>query len=267
MESFPDNPPFISISLASAVYENVNRIESFSRISGWDGFRKRTESEAVSNPIYYSMEKIYSPTGNEPVEPAFSPTDGCYMDMNKTRFCPSDILLTSYRELLQCGFYFGKMTLDDVRNRLRNSEPGTFLLRDSSDSNFQFSLSIQTHRGATSIRIRLRPTVYSLESTPDDIGKNRDAVTARLPAFSSVLGLIEYYVTLSSSREGLVFVESNGRRDTPVFLKRALCKASRPSEAPLPARHQSLSEGCNASDRLCLLPSLKTYLLDYKHAI
>lgn len=53
----------------------------------------------------------------------------------------------------ECPWYWGNLTGQDSKKVLTGAEPGTFLLRLSSDPKYLFSLSVKTKRGPTSIRI------------------------------------------------------------------------------------------------------------------
>lgn len=194
-------------------------------------------------------------------------------------------LKTVYFRLAVCGFYYGRMTIDEAAERLCGRPVGTFLIRDSADSRFLFSVSVQTCRGPTSIRIAYRSGLFRLDCTPDQ--------EHLLPTFDCAVRLLCHYVRLcggngyshrksrtanpSSTSGGVnsyVFLESSGRRDTPVLLR-----------TPFRERPQRLGQLCrrtihaavglgpvgvdadreSAVDRLPLVPSLKTYLKDYPY--
>lgn len=174
-----------------------------------------------------------------------------------------DLLTRTFRRLSACGFYLGRLSFDDAKRLLRCCPVGTFLLRDSSDERFPFSLSVQTPRGTTSIRIIYDFPVglFRLDSEPEQIHL--------MPTFDCVLRLIKFYVDQSVNNGALnnfVLLQMNGQRDIPVLIRR-----------PYEARPQSLSHLCrrriNASlgknnvNRLQLIPSLKTFLIDYPYDI
>lgn len=175
-----------------------------------------------------------------------------------------------YRRLDACGFYFGRMTMDEARLRLNGYPVGTFLLRDSSDPRFLFSLSIQTRRGTTSIRVVYESGLFRLDSDPDQ--------SYLMPTFDCVLNLIRHYVRLSAGRRlasiespptnSYVLRESTGRRDTPVLLRRPL--ETTPASLAHSCRkriHHSLGKNPHNVNRLHLKPSLKDYLSLYPYDI
>jgi len=214
-------------------------------------------------------------------------------------FIPSwdvELLETVYSRLQTCGFYYGRMSIDEATERLRRTPVGTFLLRDSADERYLFSISVQTCRGTTSIRVAFRSGLFRLDSSADQ--------EHLMPTFDCVLRLISYYVGLCSTGSGsstgrknqstvgapktgnsYVLLETSGRRDTPVLL-RAPLRDRTSSLAHLCRRtiHTALNRGgamqCAGSqlwlstgepersvlvDRLHLIPSLKRYLKDYPY--
>uniref|UniRef100_A0A4W3HUJ9 Suppressor of cytokine signaling 1a n=1 Tax=Callorhinchus milii TaxID=7868 RepID=A0A4W3HUJ9_CALMI len=67
------------------------------------------------------------------------------------------------RYLEASGFYWGPMTVEVAHSKLKSEPPGTFLIRDSSQNNCFFSLSVSTHGEAISTRIRLRDGLFRLD--------------------------------------------------------------------------------------------------------
>lgn len=171
--------------------------------------------------------------------------------------------LVHYR-LAICGFYRGRMTIDEARTRLEPYPVGTFLLRDSSDPRYLFSLSVQTQRGTTSIRIVYECGMFRMDSEPEQ--------RHLMPTFECVLRMIQYYRRLCLGRgspvrrSSFVFLESSGRKDTRVLLRR-----------PMEASPHCLVHLCrlgihavlreNGVARLPLTPSLKMFLMDYPYDV
>jgi len=197
----------------------------------------------------------------------------------------------AYRALAACGFYYGRMSMDAATERLAGRAVGAFLLRDSADRRYLFSLSVQTCRGTTSIRLSYRSGLFRLDCSADQ--------EHLMPTFDCPLRLLAHYVRLCSTgagggprpaseprrrgdvrrhRHGYVLLESSGRRDTPVLLVRPY--RERPSSLAHLCRrtvHRALADGGRADhddsaaaaaaavDRLQLQPSLKTYLKLYPY--
>lgn len=164
------------------------------------------------------------------------------------------IIRTNLVHLLESGFYLGKLNADESRRLLGDKAVGTFFVRDSSNPGHLLSLSVQTRRGATSIRIHFREGMFGLEA---------DAGSMFAPKFDSVIRLVQYY---AENPHKNVLVESSGRCDTPVVLK-----------SPLLLRVPRLSHLARLTiqgrlkgqkiDRLCLIPSLKQFLKQYPFSV
>lgn len=194
-----------------------------------------------------------------------------------------DRLESAYRLLSTCGFYYGRMSMDEATERLSRRPVGSFLLRDSSDQRYLFSLSVQTCRGTTSIRMSYRSGLFRLDCSAEQ--------EHLMPTFDCPLRLVSHYVALCSgggprtsprsaaagavsrSRHSYVLLESSGRRDTPVLLIRPYHES--PSSLAHLCRRTIQTAlyrgGCGdagrdtAVDRLQLQPSLKTYLKQYPY--
>lgn len=67
--------------------------------------------------------------------------------------------------LRESCWYWGNISGDRAREVLRRSAPGTFLIRDSSDKRYLFSLSVMTVRGPTSIRLIFSRGCFRIETS------------------------------------------------------------------------------------------------------
>ena len=123
-------------------------------------------------------------------------------------------LYRSLHRLLISGWYYGRMSWETARSKLRPAPVGTFLVRDSSDERHLFSLSVKTPRGTTSVRLVFSGGFRLDCSDP--------AVEPAMPRFDCIIALITHYVRLSTRGNSncWVFYETSGRRDTPVLLTR-----------------------------------------------
>lgn len=171
--------------------------------------------------------------------------------------------LVHYR-LAISGFYCGSMTIDEARTRLAPYPVGTFLLRDSSDPRYLFSLSVQTQRGTTSIRVVYESGLFRMDSDLEQ--------THLMPTFDCVLRMIQYYRRLSLRsgsplRSSYVFLESSGRRDTRVLLRRPLEVSPACLVHLCRLRIHARLRDDKGVARLPLTPSLKMYLMDYPYDV
>ncbi|KAL3877753.1 hypothetical protein ACJMK2_035415 [Sinanodonta woodiana] len=114
--------------------------------------------------------------------------------------------------LLGC-YYYEDIDSNESKKLLKGSPTGTFLVRDSSDQNYLYTLSVKTNRGPTSIRIVYEHGRFSLDA--DEKAK------PHMPTFSCLMELIDYYVRLSRGKKSELcrFLERSGRKDLPVILK------------------------------------------------
>lgn len=95
-------------------------------------------------------------------------------------------LKTTMKDLRNSGWYYENVSWQESAILLKSTEPGTFLIRDSSDPNFLFSLSVQTSRGPTSVRLHYVNGQFRLDA--------EEKLIPHMPSFSSVIELIDYYV-------------------------------------------------------------------------
>ncbi|XP_041062770.1 suppressor of cytokine signaling 1a [Carcharodon carcharias] len=69
-----------------------------------------------------------------------------------------------------CGFYWGPMTVEAAHLKLKPEPPGTFLIRDSRQRNYFFSLSVQTAKEPISIRIQFQDGLFRLDGSKESFG-------------------------------------------------------------------------------------------------
>merc|ERR1712183_287885 len=112
--------------------------------------------------------------------------------------------------LSSCDYYFGPISWQKSSELLKDCSEGTFLVRDSQDPMFMYSLSFQRGEkegGPTSIRIPLDRGRWSLDC--------QESLHRLMPCFTSIGGLIQYYVDLTVG----------GNEDYPIKLRKGLkCK-------------------------------------------
>ena len=114
---------------------------------------------------------------------------------------------TSTPALSSCDYYFGPISWQKSSELLKDCSEGTFLVRDSQDPMFMYSLSFQRGEkegGPTSIRIRLDRGRWSLDC--------QESLHRLMPSFTSIGGLIQYYVDLTVGAD----------EDCPIMLRKSL---------------------------------------------
>ncbi|XP_006015568.1 suppressor of cytokine signaling 1 [Alligator sinensis] len=67
-----------------------------------------------------------------------------------------------------CGFYWGPLTVNAAHEKLKSEPEGTFLIRDSTQKNCFFAISVKTATGPTSIRINFQGGCFSLDGSKEN---------------------------------------------------------------------------------------------------
>lgn len=96
-----------------------------------------------------------------------------------------------FNRLNLCSWYWGAMNNAEASQRLKNEAIGTFLLRDSTDSRYLFTLSVKTLKGMLNIRVIYERGRFSL-----------DSMDSNKPHFDCVLKLINYFTGVSKNIDG-----------------------------------------------------------------
>lgn len=188
------------------------------------------------------------------------PFDHCNGDLSS--------LESTERVLKTCGFYYGSLSWQKAAEMLQQTSVGTFLVRDSADPHHLYSLSVQTDRGPTSVRINYSEGRFRLDC--------EDRLTNAMPTFHCVLRLIEHYAELSRTAQGdcCVWLDGTGKRDLRVRLYRPLySQVPSLKHACRIAVNSSLCRGMETKQRnkfladLNLPASVKGYLMDYQFGL
>lgn len=115
------------------------------------------------------------------------------------------------------GWYYDDFTWQASQQALKDCSPGTFIVRDSGDHNFLYSLSVQTAKGPTSVRLHYAGGLFRLDAEP--------GLAPLMPQFDCVVKLVEHYSELTKARgAGHVWVDATGGRHSPVEVRRPLLK-------------------------------------------
>ena len=207
-----------------------------------------------------------------------------------------EVLKRNKAKLEQCMWYYPTLRWNESSALLENTPPGTFLVRDSADVRFLFSLSVQrsVEEGPTSVRIHFQDGKFKLDAV--------DSILGLMPKFSSVVELIDHYLTVSSLSDKLkpatktppavtqsannttcdpdlspaliggkkqAWVDALGKESSPITLKSPLFQ-----NVPSLAHFSRLAVGRNLRDRsqesydaLRLPQKLEGYLKEYPHRV
>ncbi|KAJ8959030.1 hypothetical protein NQ318_022285 [Aromia moschata] len=137
-------------------------------------------------------------------------------------------LSDTVRALRLSGWYYEGVTYQQSHDMLSATAPGTYLIRNSSDQRFLFSLSVQTDRGPTSVRLFYMNGFFRLDAQPHlQVCKNN----------------------------AQVWVDPNGKWYSSILLDKPLRKKKEPPSLKHFARlavHRALR--ASAMPRLAMLP-------------
>ncbi|KAJ0012711.1 hypothetical protein NQD34_017045 [Periophthalmus magnuspinnatus] len=112
-----------------------------------------------------------------------------------TRTVESDesSIALAMKELKNTGWYWGSLTANEAKEILQDATEGTFLVRDSSQRDYLFTISAVTSAGPTNLRIEYKHGKFKLDSVV--------LVKPKLKQFDSVVHLVEHYFKLSRNSD------------------------------------------------------------------
>ncbi|KAL2102563.1 hypothetical protein ACEWY4_001731 [Coilia grayii] len=114
-----------------------------------------------------------------------SETEGRAVETDQSR------VASAMRDLKNTGWYWGRLTANEAKEILQHSAEGTFLVRDSSQRDYLFTISAMTSAGPTNLRIEYKDGKFKLDSVV--------LLKPKLKQFDSVVHLVEHYVKLSQT--------------------------------------------------------------------
>ncbi|XP_075232133.1 cytokine-inducible SH2-containing protein-like isoform X2 [Lycorma delicatula] len=135
-------------------------------------------------------------------------------------------LSSTLKSLSISGWYYEGLSWQQSVALLMPTSPGTFLVRDSSDPRYLFSLSVQTERGPTSVRLYYSNGQFRLDAQPK--------LAPKLPRFNCVVKLVEYYIEITKDSlehrkkkiktKDQVWIDSTGQMYSHILLTKPLCQ-------------------------------------------
>uniref|UniRef100_A0A8C6FPG6 Suppressor of cytokine signaling 2 n=1 Tax=Moschus moschiferus TaxID=68415 RepID=A0A8C6FPG6_MOSMO len=160
-------------------------------------------------------------------------------------------LAKALRELSHTGWYWGSMTVNEAKEKLKEAPEGTFLIRDSSHSDYLLTISVKTSAGPTNLRIEYQDGKFRLDSII--------CVKSKLKQFDSVVHLIDYYVQMCKDKRTGPEAPRNGT--VHLYLTKPLYT----SAPPLQHLCRLTINKCTSTIWGLPLPTrLKDYLEEYK---
>ncbi|KAF1372055.1 hypothetical protein PFLUV_G00260360 [Perca fluviatilis] len=174
-------------------------------------------------------------------------------------------IAVAMKDLKNTGWYWGSLTANEAKEILQDASEGTFLVRDSSQRDYLFTISAMTSAGPTNLRIEYKHGKFKLDSVV--------LVKPKLKQFSSVVHLVEHYVQLSRASDkaaavaaSAAAVASNSQPNGTVQLL-----LTKPVYTATPALQHLCRIAINRRTRrvqeLPLPNRLKDYLTDYTYNV
>ncbi|NWX86362.1 SOCS1 protein, partial [Nothoprocta ornata] len=80
------------------------------------------------------------------------------------RSCEWEVLERSLNILQASDFYWGPLSVGEAHAKLQQEPVGTYLVRDSSQGNYLFSLSVRMPTGPVSLRISFQEGYFRLKN-------------------------------------------------------------------------------------------------------
>lgn len=152
------------------------------------------------------------------------------------------------------GWYWGSMTVNEAKEKLKEAPEGTFLIRDSSHSDYLLTISVKTSAGPTNLRIEYQDGKFRLDSII--------CVKSKLKQFDSVVHLIDYYVQMCKDKRTGPEAPRNGT--VHLYLTKPLYT----SAPPLQHLCRLTINKCTGTIWGLPLPTrLKDYLEEYKFQV
>ncbi|XP_061788375.2 cytokine-inducible SH2-containing protein-like [Nerophis lumbriciformis] len=180
-------------------------------------------------------------------------------------------IAATFQYLHTSGWYWGSISASQARSTLLTKSEGTFLVRDSSHPQYMLALSVMTHCGPTSVRIKYNKGAFWLDSLSPEL--------PNLQSFPDVLSLIQHYSRSGHTPQGpAASIEDNplstgksdaaqrppGTEDNGVLLK--LLRPLHRPDTFLCLQHLArlaINRNTNCPDQLPLPNPLLDYLHDY----
>lgn len=157
------------------------------------------------------------------------------------------------------GWYWGSLTANEAKEILQDASEGTFLVRDSSQRDYLFTISAMTSAGPTNLRIEYKHGKFKLDSVV--------LVKPKLKQFDSVVHLVEHYVQLSRNSDTTTL---NSQPPTPPNGTVQLLLTKPVYTATPSLQHLSRIAINKTTQQIQDLPlpnRLKDYLLDYTYNV
>ncbi|XP_076052634.1 uncharacterized protein LOC143032048 [Oratosquilla oratoria] len=127
------------------------------------------------------------------------------------------VLERTRRAVRECGWYMSDLSHNEALAVLRGTQPGTFVLRDSSDPRYLYSFTVQTVKEPTSVRVHYSHGKFRLDCASN--------ASTSMPSFGSLMGLVDYYTRVTEQNDlqnQHVWIDASGKKFAPIEFRRPL---------------------------------------------
>lgn len=183
---------------------------------------------------------------------------GHYYSRIRSHECIRNMFLVSLDRLEDSGWYWGKMTTNEAVTLLKSTDVGTFLLRDSSDSRYFFSLSVRLPSSITNIRVLFTQGKFMFECFGTEHWET--------PKFDCVVKLICYYAAVSKSQDNRAVCARSDLGDSLLTLEKPLFRKV-PTLQHLARRVLNKTLTTEQQSDLRLGKSVETFMRKYPFSI
>lgn len=164
------------------------------------------------------------PSPSSPIAFVIPPAAPSFSNSNPLQDSDLERLSATVGALQNSGWFYEGLSWQESAAMLMPTAPGTFLVRNSSDPRFLFSLSVQTDRGPTSVRLHYHNGHFRLDAAPK--------LVSVMPMFHCVVKLVEHYVAVTNSKDKprgkeQVWIDCSGQTYSSILLTKPLYQKGR----------------------------------------
>ena len=174
-------------------------------------------------------------------------------------------LQKNYLQLRHCGFYYPSLDQTSSMKLLKHAKVGSFVIRDSAQPGYLYSVSVKTDLGATSVRVSYVNGLFGFDGDEEK--------PQFKPRFDSLIALLEYYHLMKADGGRCITMRGKSNRKPVLITFLKPLKKSPPSLAHLSRiRINSLIGSGNLYElSVSSLPHLtssdKHFIIEYPHVL
>lgn len=204
---------------------------------GMNGSNLESRDTSPSTPVSWLMPSPWS-------------FDTILMDKDTPRLCEVK------KMLMTTGWYYPELSWKQSQELVKGASVGSWLIRDSSDKRFTFTVTVQIPKGATSVRVHH----YRGQFRFDAVAR----FATIMPLFDCPIKMIEYYVMYSKMKKEKreVWLDCNSGARRQIYLTTPLVKEVRSL-----SHLARLAVNAYQLPTYQLPPLIRKYLAEYPYSI